>query len=493
MIVRFFKSGISRGEAPINYLLGAKDSQGQHREEAPEVLAGVPEITVDLINGIQRKHKYASGCLAFRPEEQPTREELDQILNKFKSVVAPGLSADSIDCLFVLHREQPDKTTGLAGFHVHFVIPMVRLDDKHLGKRWNPHPPGQESIELMSLFTSTTNHEMSWQQVQPNPLRVNINNFFKKVEGKPATRKAEILKQELQIGVSTGQIKSREELCSFMSDLGITITRKGNDYISVKFPGSGKAMRLKGPLFDQATNYERLISSNSQKTRSVMLTDLEYQTHKDRLSHLFQKRGQLLTGSPISTPTTIIINQQEKTNGGIQRSRIGEKIRGATATGKEPKGHSGPYLQSDRPAHTYAIANSNKAGQNRSQLPSELPISIRKDAGTSINQRRGFAGQRGEIKSTANGIGTRTTKAIPNAKPRPDIQQHSSNEKQSTSRPTATIPTTLFRVGSSAEEINDQLRKLGMALSYATYEEQGAIQQQINQLVGRKEHLPRPK
>ena len=127
MIVRFFKTGISRGEAPINYLLGNTNHEGVQRSEAPVVLEGIPELTVDLINGIQRKFKYSSGCLAFRPDEQPTREELHNILGKFKSVVAPSLSADSINSLFVLHHDPPDKKTGLAGFHIHFILPMVRV------------------------------------------------------------------------------------------------------------------------------------------------------------------------------------------------------------------------------------------------------------------------------------------------------------------------------------------------------------------------------
>ncbi len=502
MIVRFFKSGISRGEAPVNYVLGDKDHQGTMRTESPEVLAGNPQLTVDLINGIQRKHKYASGCLAFRPEEQLTRDELHQILQKFKSTVAPGLSPDSIDCLFVLHHEAPDKKTGLAGFHVHFIIPMVRLDEKHLGNRWNPHPPGQESIELISMFTSTTNHEMGWKQVTPNPLRVNLDNFWKKVEGKPATRKAKLLEHELKIAVATGAIKSRDELCSFMTDnLSMTITRKGNDYISVKFPGGGKAMRLKGPLFDVTTNYERLASPNSHKFRSVVLTDLEYQTHKDRLSHLFQKRGQLLTGSPINIPIPkITINPEENNNG---RVRIREKTGGADSTGTAHRRHGGTHLQQDRTAHNSPVPHPIPLRQNRTQLKSIGSIPARKD-----NQIReitqaiprggltggGLAGWRNSNHSTNHESGAQTGNQprFPNAQQRADLEQNSGNEKSTTKSPN-NISTNFFKLGATAEEINEQLRVLGIALSDASYEEQSAIQQQINQLVGRKEHLPRPR
>lgn len=117
---------------------------GTYGKYKPELLEGSPALTISVINGIQRKYKYASGCLAFRSAEQPTRAELLRILDQFKKVVAPGLEADQFNALFVLHREQRDKATGLEGFHVHFVLPMTMLGGQNskgkslAGKRWNP-------------------------------------------------------------------------------------------------------------------------------------------------------------------------------------------------------------------------------------------------------------------------------------------------------------------------------------------------------------------
>ena len=71
MIVRFFKTGQSCGEAPVNYLLRLRDHAGELRPEQPEILEGTPRLTIALINGISRQHKYSSGCLAFRPGGNP--------------------------------------------------------------------------------------------------------------------------------------------------------------------------------------------------------------------------------------------------------------------------------------------------------------------------------------------------------------------------------------------------------------------------------------
>lgn len=87
--------------------LRLRDHSGELRAEQPEVLEGSPRLTIDLINGITRQHKYASGCLAFRTGEQPSKSELHTIIDKFKAVVAPGLAPDQFNSLFVLHREPP--------------------------------------------------------------------------------------------------------------------------------------------------------------------------------------------------------------------------------------------------------------------------------------------------------------------------------------------------------------------------------------------------
>ena len=182
MIVRFFKTGISRGEPPVNYVLSHSNHKGEERHEAPEVLCGGnPRLTVDLINGISRKYKYASGCIAFRPGENPSRKDMEAILDRFKAVVSPGLEPDQINSLFVLHREPPDRKTGLAGCHIHFILPMVVLSGANVGRRWNPHPPGKSTIEQMEKFTQVLNHEYGWAQIEEKPTRVGVNSFWLRI------------------------------------------------------------------------------------------------------------------------------------------------------------------------------------------------------------------------------------------------------------------------------------------------------------------------
>ena len=347
MIVRFFKTGQSRGEAPVNYLLRLDDHNGELRAEQPEVLEGSPRLTIDLINSITRKHKYASGCLAFRTGEQPTKADLHRIIDKFKAVVAPGLDAEQFNGLFVLHREPPDRKTGLSGCHIHFVLPMtllagVTVKGKSLaGRRWNPHPPGKQTIEVMELFTKVTNHEQGWAQVSAKPLRVNVDSFWRKAGKTSNSHKAELLQKELTQGIRSGQFTSREDLCSFLDEsLGLSITRVGTDYVSVKFPGATKAVRLRGPMFDSQTDYATLRDAKLPNPGTEMLSVPQYEQAKERLSELLSERASYLSGNRHASQKS---TTKERKNGANEK-----RFRPANGRGSQPFGRNELPLTANR-------------------------------------------------------------------------------------------------------------------------------------------------
>ena len=344
MIVRFFRTGQSSGEAPVNYLLRSHDHAGELRAERPEILEGNPKLTIRLINGVARQHKYASGCLAFRLGEQPSKAELHAIIDRFKAVVAPGLDPDQFNSLFVLHREPPDRKTGLSGMHVHFVMPMTILAGTTLtgkdltGRRWNPHPPGKQTIETMALFAQVTNHEHGWAQVTERRLRVGVDSFWLKAGNTSNAKKAELLRKELSKAVRSGQINSRDELCSFLDQsLGLTITRVGTDYVSVKFPNGVKAVRLKGAMFDCQTDYATLRAATSQSHGTERLSVPAYQEAKARLACLLSSRASELIGTAIpKLPRTITTKEN---NYGTDEKRLRRNHDGRAQLGRSDALH----------------------------------------------------------------------------------------------------------------------------------------------------------
>ena len=251
MIVRIFNSGTSGGESPVRYLLSDTDHTGEQRSVEPEVLSGRPELTIATINSITRKHKYVSGAIAFRDHEQPSREQIMDIIGRFKETVCPGLDARHYNSLFVLHRDKGNT-------EIHFVVPSLELTT---GRRLSIHPPGPRNIALYDAFTKVVNHELGYEQIIPDPLKLALSDFERKVpEGQRDRSNKLHLHKHLAHAIRRGEITNRDQLCQHLEEqFGVDITRKGADYISVKFPGSQKAKRMRGPLYRADADYAQLL------------------------------------------------------------------------------------------------------------------------------------------------------------------------------------------------------------------------------------------
>ena len=298
MIVKFFKTGTSNAEPAIKYLLGEKNHTGEERTFKPEILEGSAQLTTNIINSISRKHKYSSGCLAFREGESPTKEQLSKIIKDFKKVVAPGLEEEQFNSFFVIHRDKPNPKSGQQAFHIHFLFPMVLLGgvDKNgkdlAGKRWNPHPPGEQTIQVMSLFTQITNHQHNWQQVERKSTKIKVASQKLNHSSMSRKQKISVLQAELQGAIGKHQLSNREELMSFMEDgLGLNITRVNKTSISVRFPGDKQAIKLKGAMFEPQTNLEKFGSKNSK-----LRTTEEHKQAVQDLSELLAIRANYLLG-----------------------------------------------------------------------------------------------------------------------------------------------------------------------------------------------------
>lgn len=282
MMVRVFRSGRSNGQPPVNYLLSDTDHTGSRRQVKPEVLEGHPATTIAIINSIQRQHKYVSGVIAFRQEEQPTREQMHEVIWSFKNTVAPGLDDDQFNSLWVLHRDKGNT-------ELHFLLAMTHLPT---GRRWNPHPPGEKNLALYRQFVSAMNETLGYAQVAPNPLHAMLGDFEHKApKGKEKHRRTQLLMKEIGRAIQTGTVIDRNALCGFLGEeLGVTVTRQGRDYISVRLPGTERAIRLKGPVFQQDAYYRTMRGASSGKPRPVKLTGLEFQQACKALHELVQER-----------------------------------------------------------------------------------------------------------------------------------------------------------------------------------------------------------
>lgn len=509
MIVRFFKTGLSRGEAPVKYVLGETDHDGDARFFRPQILEGNPDQTIRLINQCTRRHKYSSGVLAFRGEESVSPDQLNAILDKFRETIAPGISPEQYQCLFVLHKDPIDKKTGNQPFHVHFVIPMTFLagetyNGKSLaGKRFNPHPPGQTSQEIMALFAATVNHEYGWKQIVEDPLRIGIDSFWRKIDGQTNQRKVDLLGKELTQRVQKGALTNRDELIGFIeNDLGCAITRKSDNYISVRLPHMTKSIRLKGKLFEAKTDYAREFATHSLQNSRTMntLTVPEYEQAKTRLNQLLEERKPVLLGyRPKPSITT-----KEKNDGSRQTNGIctkqGEAAR-VISNRNERKIHTSPRQrpQAKHEPQRHLENPVRNSTNSKPTLSNPCAAARRQRVGQRVGSNAGQPEQPRTSDRTNSGISpsgsSRASDAIQAQNPGRGSQQHNSPSRShaGVNIQPSNLSALLSKSAGTLDEINDQLRQLGMALSHASYEGQTAIQNQINALVGRRERLPRPK
>ncbi len=281
MIVQFFNHGTGKADSAIRYLLQDNDSNGNQRNPKPEIFYGDPDLTKLLIDENPRKFKYTSGVIAFRDGEKPTNAQLNKIVKAFYEAFAPGLGPDRLNMLIVRHEDKGNT-------ELHLLIPMI---DAKTQKQFNIDPPGEKSNQMVKDFSAIWNHKLGYAQVVEDPLRAEFTAFDKKV---PAGKTSNTIKNRLSIEIPKlirkEKIKNRNELIEFLEEKGCTVTRKGMDFISVRFPNQKKATKLRGPVFSKNSDYKKLVQQADEVLNKTFLNDFQFSKIQVRLDESTEYR-----------------------------------------------------------------------------------------------------------------------------------------------------------------------------------------------------------
>lgn len=266
MIIQFFKTGTGKSKSAIGYLLAEKDSDGKIRNPPAEIFYGDKNLTADLIDNNLNKFKYTSGAIAFRDNEKPTDAQLNKIVKDFYLTFCPGLGPDRVNMFIVKHQDKGNT-------ELHFLIPMLELTTM---KSFNVCPPGNHTQQLAKDFQAIWNDKLGYAQVIEDPLKAFFTQFDKKVPtGERTKRIKERVSQSISKAIRNGVLKNRDDFTNFLESRGCEITRKGKDYISVKFPGEKKAIKFKGPAFSANTDYQALAKSANQQMNNTNLDPID--------------------------------------------------------------------------------------------------------------------------------------------------------------------------------------------------------------------------
>lgn len=277
MIINTFNTGRGKSKGPLNYLLG-NDKDNKQRDPAPELIKGDRKLTEVLIDSNTRKYKYTSGAIAFRDNEHPTPEQIQKIIEAFERTFTPGLQ-ERVPIFWVKHQDK-------GNVELHFIVPT---QDALTGKQFNICPPGQNFQQMFRDFQALANDAYGWEQVRPSLFKAEMSKVEALAEDNKNIKK--VISKEIEKKINQGELKNRNDLLDYFKKIGFEITRKGKDYISLKYKKAKKATRLKGPVFEENANYAELLK---QFSKPPQLTEAERREIKNRLARACKNRERSL-------------------------------------------------------------------------------------------------------------------------------------------------------------------------------------------------------
>ncbi|MXW67665.1 MAG: relaxase/mobilization nuclease domain-containing protein [Gemmatimonadales bacterium] len=247
MLVRFLSHGKGSAKAAAKYLVGELDAEGREREGV-EVWRGNPDMVAAVADSLDFERKYTSAVIAWAPEDRPTGEQIEAVLDEFEKTAWAGLEPDRYAWTAVLHRERG------GGVHVHILAAQC---DLQTGRSLNIAPPGWE--KTFAPLRDAFNHEHGWSRpddpararaqrpghvayIEASRLRAGLEH-----EADPRT----LIRDYLVQRVEHGAVKGRADVVSALEDVGLDVTRQGRDYVTAHDPDSGKRWRLRGELYER--------------------------------------------------------------------------------------------------------------------------------------------------------------------------------------------------------------------------------------------------
>ena len=250
MIVKFLPNkGKGTCKATMDYLLG-KDRDREHAK----ILQGDPEITRQLADSLDFKHKYTVGVLSFEEKDLDDKTK-KEIMADFEKSLLCGLEHDQYDITWIEHKDK-DR------LELNFVIPKVELNT---GKAMNPYydPIDRKRVNAFKDHTNAKydlhdpNDPANRQPYTPN---MQLPKEKKELQ--------EAITGYLMQKIGEGSVTDREGvLRALQSDLGLSVARITPNSISIKDPinENGRNIRLKGEIYADTFRFSQEHSTENER------------------------------------------------------------------------------------------------------------------------------------------------------------------------------------------------------------------------------------
>lgn len=287
MHIKFMAHGTGSGSGAAAYLTQEKDHKGEVRPGI-EVLRGNPEQLGKLIDSLDFVHRYSSGVIAWSPEDKPTKEQIDAVLNDFEKLAFAGLEGNRYAWAAVRHDEEN------GGCHVHVIAARV---DLQTGKSLNIAPPNwQKSYDPLR---DMHNWQNGWARPD-DPTRAREQRpSTPDLRKTPAGQLKEAIAGVLAWESVNGHLPDRKAVLERLSEFG-EVSRIGKDYISIKIPDQPKNLRFTGALFEEnfnADTYTKTVCAARGRPTGATAAERENaEAARDKFESAVQRRADYNVG-----------------------------------------------------------------------------------------------------------------------------------------------------------------------------------------------------
>lgn len=277
MIVKFFTNGTGGSKGVFDYLLKDKEQPDGKRLGA-EVLRGDIDNQALLIDSLDFKQKYTSGCLSFtETADEVTTEQKNALMDGFEETIRAGLDVDRVSVSWIEHRDK-------GRLELNFVFANIDLEH---GRAFQPYVHSVDKRRV-NAWKDMQNIEHGF--TDPNDpakkrLMAQRDNLPRDVKD---TRQA--ITEGLHSLIIEGVITNREGVVQALKDGGFEIARETDRAISIKNPTGKRNIRLTGGLYERDFNFSREVqntvtaASKDYRARSTERYDAAKQLYDSEIT-----------------------------------------------------------------------------------------------------------------------------------------------------------------------------------------------------------------
>ena len=271
MHIKFLDHGKGSAAHASAYVLDQFDHRGNLRAGV-HVLRGDATTFNSICNASPHLWKYTSGVIAWSKKDDPTPEQIQEVLAEFEKHAFAGLDQSQYHLFAVLHTDDDGSK------HIHVLVPRLDLQS---GKSLNIAPPGHE--KHFDALRDYFNTKYQWSRPDDLLLRNftqepnHIAKLNKQAEKIIAQHDLEKLKKSQfrrfinehihrLLGI---EIENRADIVRALKQLnGVQSVKAGKNYLTVTLNNNDKH-RLKGAFYDEKFELgayaERLREAESNK------------------------------------------------------------------------------------------------------------------------------------------------------------------------------------------------------------------------------------